>query len=418
MKKIILAGVLALVIVNAHAQAVSDTVSLGAAYANQVWYSLANDEQGAAPKNNWDLAFDASGFGATILTNSVSGVVLWNYPNADTSGWATIDTTGIAGWQARYNSDTSWTLGAMGRYANPTNPSDLDWGVYNVTTHAVTGDSVYIIKLGDGSYRKLRILSLVGAAFSFRYANLDGTDQHDVLFSKAGYTRKNFGYYSLRTHTALDREPASAAWDLVFGQYTAFVPGPYTVTGALTNKGVVAAKCINVADPFSYTDWSSGVFTSAINTIGYNWKTFNGVSYDVVDSTVYFVKTAGGDIWKLIFTGFGGSANGSCMFSKEQLYTQTSVPATNGGPVSSLAIYPNPATGAGAHIVYSLPNAATYAHITLHDLTGRLVYAAQLAGGAGIGQHIIPSGLLTAGVYTVTLTDSATTLQTKLIVQQ
>ncbi len=418
MKKIILAGVLALVIINAHAQAVSDTVSLGAAYANQVWYSLANDEQGTAPKNNWDLAFEATGLGATILTNSVSGVVLWNYPHADTSGWVSIDTTGIAGWQARYNSDTSWELGAMGRYANPTNPSDLDWGVYNVTTHAVTGDSVYIIKLGDGSYRKLRILSLVGAAYSFRYANLDGTDQHDVLFSKAGYTRKNFGYYSLRTHTALDREPASAAWDLVFGQYTAFVPGPYTVTGALTNKGVVAAKCINVAAPSSYTDWSSGAFTSAINTIGYNWKTFNGVSYDAVDSTVYFVKTAGGDIWKLIFTGFGGSANGNCMFSKEQLYTQTSVPATIGGPVSSLAIYPNPATGAGAHIVYSLLNAAADAHITLHDLTGRLVYAAQLAGGAGIGQHIIPSGLLTAGVYTVTLTDTETTLQTKLIVQQ
>lgn len=39
------------------AQAVIDTVSIGANYTNQVWYSLQNDEQGSSAKNNWDLAF-------------------------------------------------------------------------------------------------------------------------------------------------------------------------------------------------------------------------------------------------------------------------------------------------------------------------------------------------------------------------
>jgi hypothetical protein len=61
MKKTILASLLAAGFINANAQAVTDTVAVGASYANHVWYSLANDEQGNAPKNNWDIAFDAGG---------------------------------------------------------------------------------------------------------------------------------------------------------------------------------------------------------------------------------------------------------------------------------------------------------------------------------------------------------------------
>lgn len=416
MKKAILTGAMALIMINIRAQSVTDTVSLGAAYANQVWYSLANDEQGAAPKNNWDLAFDATGFGATVLTNSVSGVMLWNYPHADTAGWATIDTAGLSGWPTRYNSDTSWALGAMGRYANPANDNDLDWGVYNMTTHTVTGDSVYIVRLGDGSYRKLRILSLVGAAYSFRYANLDGTDQRDVLLAKAAYTGKNFGYYSLRTHTALDREPAAASWDLVFGQYTGFVPSAYTVTGVLTNRGAAVAKCINIGNTATYTDWASGTFSTAINTIGYNWKTFNGSSYDAVDSTVYFVKTAGGDIWKLLFTGFGGSANGNCMFSKERLFTQTSVPVAGGAFVASLALYPNPASGSAVNVVYSLPGTGAAAQLRLCDIAGRQLLAANIAATTH-GQYVIAPGSLAPGCYLITITTNETQLQSKLVVQ-
>ena len=104
------------------AQAVNDVVSIGAGYTDQAWYSLQNGIQGTAPKNNWDLAFDVSTMGSTVLINSVTGTTLWKYPKNDTAGWASIDTNGLATWAPHWNSDTSWAYGAIGRYANPANP--------------------------------------------------------------------------------------------------------------------------------------------------------------------------------------------------------------------------------------------------------------------------------------------------------
>ena len=105
-----------------HAQTVvTDTVMLGAGYTNQVWYSLGNDEQGSASKNNWDLAFDVVNIMSSIHINSASGAMLWNYPKGDKSAWASVDTNGLSTWNPRYNTDTSWAVGAMGAYADPSN---------------------------------------------------------------------------------------------------------------------------------------------------------------------------------------------------------------------------------------------------------------------------------------------------------
>eukprot|EP01030_Chromulinospumella_sphaerica_P034409 gene34409-biopygen13763 len=247
--------------------------------------------------------------------------MLWNYPNSNASGWATVDTTGLYTWTPRYNSDTSWALGAMGKYADPSNPSDLDWGVYNMTTHIVTGDSIYIIKLVNGDYKKLMIEDLTGGVYHFKFANLDGSSPVTASFDKASYSGKNFGYYSLVSNAALDREPASANWNLLFSQYTAFIPSAYTVTGVLANAGVSIAKVTGLPDKNTYTGYSSATFVTPINTIGYNWKTYNmsTMAYDIKDSTVFFVEVQNHDIWKVIMTGFSGSATGSSMFSKEKL---------------------------------------------------------------------------------------------------
>ena len=53
------------------------------------------------------------------------------------------------------------------------------------------------------------------------------------------------------------------------------------------------------------------LFQSKINVIGADWKNFDQANnrWSLVDSTAYFIKTANGKIYKIIFTGFGGSAN-------------------------------------------------------------------------------------------------------------
>ncbi|GAA4460654.1 hypothetical protein GCM10023093_03680 [Nemorincola caseinilytica] len=418
MKKQILIGAMALAAMNVGAQVVVDTVYTGAGYANNIWYSLANDNQGTAPKNNWDLAFDASGFGSTIHINTIAGAMLWNYPNSAAAGWASVDTTGLYTWPARYNSDTSWELGAMGRYANAGDPTDLDWGHYNMTTHAITGDSIYIVKLGDGSYKKLVIESLISGTYSFKYANLDGTSPQTATLAKSAYTGKNFGYYSLQTNAALDREPATANWDLFFGQYTTFIPVAYGVTGVLANRGVQVAKFTALVDKTTFTAYSTGTFKTAINTIGYNWKSYNSstMAYDIKDSVVYFAETSNGEIWKMIFTGFA-SSNGAMMFSKEKLFTPPTSVNGAASTVASVAVYPNPtsATTSQANVIYSFPMAVTAANIIITDITGRTVLADVLDGATGMHQYVIPTANLLPGLYIINISAGRYSTQQKLI---
>ncbi len=395
---------------------VTDTVSIGTGYANQTWYSLQNGEQGTAPKNNWDLSFDVSGMGSSIYINSVTGTQLWLYPNGDTSAWSTMDTAGLTTWTPLYNSDTSWKYSAFDATMNTVDPFDVGWGVYSMITHSVIGDSLYIIKLSDNSYRKLWIQTLANGEYDFRFAHLDGTNDLSSNLVKANYTNKNFGYYSLQNNTAIDREPVDTLWDLLFTQYTAFIPQPYTVSGVLFNKGVTVAKADLIADVSTYTDWTSWSFSPLINEIGYNWKSFNGTGYDIRDSVVYFIQSEQGDIWKLLFTGFGGSANGNYIFTKEKLST-TGIASSTTTPAINMSLYPNPSTNGNVNLLYSIDRPASKVNVEIYDMTGKIVRGEELNSGEGFYNHNIFTSGLNTGLYIVKLTVNGKTIQQKLIVQ-
>lgn len=378
MKKIILTSICALSLYTSKAQVVIDPVSIGAGYANQKWYSLQNDEQGSAAKNNWDIAFDVSGYGTSIHINSIIGTLLWKSPSADTAGWSTVDTTGITTWTKLYNSDTTWAIGAFDKGIVVGDPYDLGWGVYSPITHIVTGDSLYIIKLSSGASLQNGILT------------------------KSTYTGKNFGYYSIQTNAALDREALSANWDLMFTQYTTFIPNAYTVSGILSNKGVTIAQANNIGNVNTYNNWSAHTFITPINEIGYDWKTFNGVGYDITDSLIYFVKTNAGDIWKVIPTGFGGSATGNYMFSKEEL-SSTGITDAMGNTKSVLSIYPNPSSGGNATIIYDFENSVSSAVLNIYDLSGKNIYSEKLNNDNGLHTHNLNTSTFNSEMYFVTV---------------
>src|SRR5690606_26268739 len=103
MKKYLLIGALCLSINTLHAQII-DTVSMGQGYANNVWYSLANDEQASSPATNWDIAFSTGNFSSAVLFNeSIADLYVVN--GAMPADFLTIDTNGISAWDKLYNSD-------------------------------------------------------------------------------------------------------------------------------------------------------------------------------------------------------------------------------------------------------------------------------------------------------------------------
>lgn len=417
MKARLLTTLLAASALGVNAQTIiNDTVTIGAGYANQVWYSLQNDEQGSQPKNNWDIAFEIQSIQSTIRINSAAGAMLWVYPNAKYSvtAWGNVDTTGLSTWAPRWNSDTSWTYGALGNYADPNDPTDLDWGHYDMSNHHINGDSIYIVQLVNGDYKKLFIESLISGVYSFKFANLDGSNETAVTLDKADYSGKNFGYFSMVNNAKLNREPIKENWDLVFTQYTGFVPTPYTLTGVLHNRGVRIAKAANLSNVGTYVSWQSHTFVTPINTIGYDWKHFNGSGYDIQDSLAYFIADIPGNIWKLVFTGFDHNT-GTFIFYRQKLQS-AGINDVEGNKVASMSVYPNPAKGQNVTVVYKLESNNETTAINVVDMTGRTVATDILQSGKGLHQYVINTSALKAGMYIVSVKTDNGTAQQRLII--
>src|SRR5262245_35166114 len=125
------------------------TVTIGAGYADQVWFSLVNGVQQTRPAAEWDLAFEITGFTAAILANTQKGGLMVYRSPFSVPEWNAIDTAGMAGWPVLQNADTSWSRGAFNQ-TNTADEFDLGWGVYNSITHVVTGDSVHVMHLANG----------------------------------------------------------------------------------------------------------------------------------------------------------------------------------------------------------------------------------------------------------------------------
>ncbi|HQO49445.1 MAG TPA: hypothetical protein PK939_03395 [Bacteroidales bacterium] len=219
MRKILLSLVVAVFIAVASTAGnpTNDTVAMGAGYANDVYYSLANGIVKSETRSNWELAFYTNRWSAGIQINDGAGVMLYTYPLGDISAWNNIDVSGIEGWTTLVNSDTVWEDGAFNR--NSLGHPDYGWGVYNSISHDVLGDSIYIVKLANGSLKKLFIerKNSVTNTYYFKYAEIDGTNEVNQVLEVTPYQdNRLFVYYSLMLGMVVDREPDINSWDLVF----------------------------------------------------------------------------------------------------------------------------------------------------------------------------------------------------------
>ena len=406
MKRILLAASV-LFGINANAQ-IEDTVSLMPGYMDQVWYSLENDEQAREPKNNWDIAFDVSQFGASILVNQINGVSLYAHPSDTSDFTTTTDTTGMSTWIPLNNSDTTWSLGAFNENSMAL---DMGWGTYNTLTHQVVGNKFFIIELANGDLQKIWIESLASGVYTFRHATLDNSMDMTHTLTKSDFADKNFGYFNLSTHSELDREPNNQDWDLQFTQYHTLIPTgpgsflPYTVSGVLSNAGVEVAEA-NGVDQATYIDYMAETFDSKIDVIGYDWKSYQG-SWMLVSDRIFFVKTASGDIWKLVFTDFGGMGNGNYVFSKELLAANN----IKDNEVATLEILPNPAS---ENTTLILDGKGNDVNITVTDFNGKTVLTQNL-NNIGFVEHHISIEDLSIGMYFVTVITNGTSNTKKLI---
>jgi hypothetical protein len=396
-----------------------DTVSMGAGYTNQVWYQFANDREWKNPKNNYDLAFSVRQFEAAVWVNTPAGTSLFRSSRAAAAWSTTTDTIGSS--PEAFNSDTSWIFGAFNRTGNGV--FDYGWGSYNPNTHDVTGDSVYILRLPSGVFKKFLITKLAyDSSYYFKYANLDGTDERNIEIKKKTYDGRNFVYYSIQNNAIVDREPTNnKEWDITFLQYTGLAQAPngtfqnYTLTGILHNDGVKVARVIRDTSNNAYVRAN---FKSDINQIGANWKLFNMTTntWQLSDTTTYFVQTRNKRVYKMIFTKFGGSSTGDFIFTRQYMLGTDVKEVLNG--TLQFTTYPNPATDGAVKVLYNFANIAPQkADLRLFDLSGRTLHTASLDASTGLHEYNLPNLGLTSGLYLVAIiADGKQTIQ-KIVIQ-
>ncbi len=403
-----------------NAQVVVDTVTTGANYATNVWYSLANDNQATGTSTEWDLALAAtssqsSSLTSTILFNSKVGKV-YAIPNSTpANSFDTLETVDFAALTALVNNDSSWTVGALNRTPQ-IGSYDYGWGSYDMNSHSILANRVFVVKYNDNSTKKFYI-NLVTLSGQYEIISADlqnGAVATTQTLVFAPYSSKNFVYYKINTNTVIDREPASANWDFTFLQYDASIAPnmQYMSFGILSNLGVEAVKVSGVANVENFEDYSSQTFSDYTNAIGYNWK--NAQAQTVPNDVVYFVKDKAGDIWKLVFTKFttgstavDPAANNINVFSKEKISSLSVQDKEN----TFFSIYPNPSSG----ITNIVVDAASVSDIKILDMNGKEVFSTQTATGLQVIN--VNTSTFNNGVYLVTLTSNGVTSQQRLVVQ-
>jgi hypothetical protein len=390
---------------------VNDSIAMNASYANDVYYSLKNGEVLSTPRATWDIGFSTVAFSASIIANIGAGVDVYIHPSTDTTQWASLDTTGIASWTKIYNADTTWEEGAFNQQA--AGHPDYGWCIYNSLNHNLYGYRMFILKAHDGSYKKLWIKMKYSfdVEYVFVFANLDNTNEQNILLDASQYPDKNFIYYDLVGASVVDHEPVAADWDLVFTRYFD-MDIPYMVVGVLQNYDVTVAQVDGVDNTFS--DTTGLMYSDHIKTIGSDWKAFSmtTMSWTIADTTVYFVKTAIGEIYKLYFTGFGGSSTGKAFFTVEAIHTLSSPVIEE--ETAGISIYPNPSNGLITLADQGQLNGKSWSFI-LSNLMGQEVYRQDMPAGSGNTIQLPAS--LSKGLYIVRVTDSMTSWGMKLMLK-
>jgi hypothetical protein len=302
-----------------------DTIYMGADHASDIYYSLTDGQAGSYTRSDWDIAFSVPLQTATIVINEGVGVML--YSGGDTTQWNSVDTAGINTLSPVYNDKTNWENGAFNRFSS--GGMNFGWGTYDLTTHSVYGDSIYVIRLTNGDYKKLFIRKLDGQTDTYllRWADIDGSNTIDASFSRSSYESKNFIQYSLVNQEVVEAQPDKDAWDLLFTMYFVKIPaGPdvyidYPVVGVLMNEGLQGVEVTGIVpSQANYTD-ATNDFSTTTDIIGWEWKVSDPVTHEIslAENTSYFIKKPDNSIYRIYFTDYNSSDNGKISFKAKKV---------------------------------------------------------------------------------------------------
>lgn len=383
-------------------------ISTGSGYNKQSYVNLVAGTEHQVANEAWDIAFTVAPEDAGIFINESVGSALEAFPIqafiSFTDDFTLVPDSTLFIEYPLLNRESSWSYGALNEYRDGGDPFDFGWGMYNPATQEIEGFYIYVIQLRNGSYLKLQIQSLTNGVYTFRYANLDGSDEVTKTISKADHAGKILAYFSFATGESVDVEPADG-FDLLYCRYIALLEAqgdsvPYLLTGILSAKGIEVAQADNVDPNTVEFQAYADSLSSHPEIIGYDWKFFDlgNFAWVITQNLVYFVKTRDDHIWKLQLLTFSGSGSGNTVFEKTDLGILSAV-EDPWSPVSKFNVYPNPSINE-VNVSYTLkdPGSATV-KLQLFDSSGRFVDQYNTQAGEGLNVFTFQRDNLISGTY-------------------
>lgn len=192
---------------------------------------------------------------------------------------------------------------------------------YDSFANLFQNDAGYVYYLYYGinlSSKKFQILNRTSTDITFRFANLNGSNE--VTKTVSLNPNLNYNYVSLVDGTVQDIEPAdNQSWDFEVTRYTTFVtdfsqPQMYAVGGFISNpaKGLEISKLENVnIEDVSVSALPALAYSQKLNAIGYDWKKFSNGGPDgfyTIYPRTYIVKVNGSS-YGIQFVGYTKNVN-------------------------------------------------------------------------------------------------------------
>lgn len=398
------------------AQEIAVNTSMGADYENQIYYKLNTQTATAFARDSWDIALlRVSTYDFGIRVNDGIGIDVFEASNTP-SDWSKIDIENEASWTILRNSETTWSGGAFDQGS-----ATYGFGEYNSTTHNVDGTIIFVLKYADGTYRKF-INEEFAAGYTFKYATWDAstsawsTDQ-TVTVPNTKNPNNKFNYYSLQDNLEVVAELAIADWDFVFTKYIIDYYGDgtvfYPVTGVLHSDEVTVAEN---DEPSGMPANSTLTYSDEINTIGRDWKSFNGLGYTVNSNQAYYVKYADDTIYRLTFTAFSGSSSGDLTFVFENVTASLNIKDVSKNV--SFGLYPNPSTDKKINLVYDVSTLSNdNNNVAIYSTTGQKVFQTILSSNQGFRNKSLNLSSLSSGIYMLKFTSGEFTTNKKIILK-
>jgi len=391
-------------------------IATGAGYQKQSFVNLTAGTEKQVANTAWDIAFTVYGLqDGGVFINESAGTVMGQPQavielyDALTNNFADQPDPAALTANRLFNSEKSWSYGAFNEVRDPSSQLDYGWGQYNFMNHSIAGSKVYVLKLRNGQYRKIKIELLSGNIYTFRYANLDGAGETVKTINKTEHAGKTLAYFNFETGATADVEPATDGFDLMYCRYytplydsTNMTVIPYQVTGILHGRGATVAEAAGI-DPetVQFANYQ-GNLKSELDAIGYDWKTFTGSAWSIDLNRVYFLKTAQNRVWKLYFLDFEGSSTGKAVFEKTDLGIVSAVQSPLAVGLKALA-YPNPVE---SQLTLSLDVPAALAQsglLEVVDVQGRIVGSRPVELHTGFQVFEMPANNWPSGFYVLRL---------------